>query len=279
MTDNTASPGSSGAGQQTPTDSNSPFEVAEFIVKQLMAKLDVMKLGQITAVHGGAGAIDKAGTVDVQLLVSQLDGAGNATPQGIVYGIPWSRMQGGKNALICDPEVGDIGYISCADRDISNVKSAVTNGKSPKVNPGSYRIYSVSDGVWVGGCLNVAPEQYIVFTATGIRIVDKSGNSVAMTATGMTLTDSVGNVIKMASDGITATPKAGLLFTVDGNSVLKGNVQIQGMIQSVAGGTYDHDITTTGNVIANGVGLTTHIHTQTPDSHGDTEQPTSIGTG
>lgn len=279
MTEQTAAPGSSGAGQQTPTDSNSPFEVSEFIVKQLMAKLDVMKLGQITAVHGGAGAIDKAGTVDVQLLVSQLDGAGNATPQGIVYGIPWSRVQGGKNALICDPEIGDIGYISCADRDISNVKSAVANGKSPKVNPGSYRIYSVSDGVWVGGCLNVAPEQYIVFTATGIRIVDKNGNSVAMTSDGMILTDSVGNVIKMASDGITTTPKAGLPFTVNGNSVLNGNVQIGGLIQSLAGTTYAHDITTTGDVKAGSVGLKTHIHTQGNDSHGDTESPTSVGSG
>lgn len=278
MTEQTAAPGSSGAGQQTPTDSNSPFEVSEFIVKQLMAKLDVMKLGQITAVHGGAGAIDKAGTVDVQLLVSQLDGAGNATPQGIVYGIPWSRVQGGKNALICDPEIGDIGYISCADRDISNVKSAVANGKSPKVNPGSYRIYSVSDGVWVGGCLNVAPEQYIVFTATGIRIVDKNGNSVAMTADGMTLTDSVGNVIGMASGGITITPKTGQPCTVMGNLVVTGNFQLGGALQSQTGTRYGGLITTSGDVIAGTISTKNHVHAQPNDSHGDTEQPTNAPT-
>jgi len=205
-TDPTSNSGSVGAGQQYPSDSNSEFDVICFIVRQMMSTLETMKLVKITAVHGGGGAIAKAGTVDVQLLVNQLDGAGNATPHGIVYGIPWWRLQGGTGAVICDPVVGDIGYVLCADRDISNVKTAVEAGKSAQTNPGSFRKYSVSDGIYVGGCLNGVPTQYLAFTADGIL-----------------WTDAAGNVLKSTSAGFEMTP-AGGIFKVNGQIQATGEV-------------------------------------------------------
>jgi hypothetical protein len=130
--------------------------------------------------------------VDVLPLVSQVDGNGNATPHGTVTGLPWSRVQGGKNAIICDPQVGDIGYVVACDRDISGV---VRSGKQS--TPGSSREFDVADGIYAGGCLNVAPNQYLVFTTSGVRLVDSFGNSIAMTATGMTLADCNANQIVM----------------------------------------------------------------------------------
>lgn len=183
----TAASGSTGVGQQTPEDSNSPFTVRDFHIRQLMATLDTMKLVKVTAVTG-TGAGSRAGTVDVQLLVNSIDGAGNATKQGIVYGIPWMRIQGGRNALVCDPQVGDIGYVICSDRDISSVKAAVTGGKNPITNPGSNRKYSISDGVYVGSILGAIPERYIAITDTGIKIADNHGNVVEMSSSGIKLT-------------------------------------------------------------------------------------------
>ena len=51
----------SGYGQQTPEDSNSDLGAVAFIVRQMMAQMDTMKLVQVVAVHGGAAAIAAAG--------------------------------------------------------------------------------------------------------------------------------------------------------------------------------------------------------------------------
>lgn len=169
-----------GYGQQRPDDTSSNFNVMCFIVRQMMAQMETMRLVQVKAVHGGAGAIAAAGTVDVLPLVNQIDGNGNPTPHGIVYGIPWWRLQGGTGAVICDPAVGDTGYVVVSNRDISVVKK--TQAQS---NPGSFRKFDLADGIYVGGVLNQIPTQYIVFTADGIQIVDLSGNQITMSASGI----------------------------------------------------------------------------------------------
>ena len=273
----TDSPGFS-YGQETPSDHGSDFEVITFICRQMMAQMHTMKLVKVTAVHGGAGAVAKAGTVDVLPLVNQVDGNGNKQEHGTVNGIPWSRTQGGQNAVICDPQVDDIGYVVAADRDISNVKATAKQS-----NPGTFRKFDIADGVYAGGCLNVAPNQYLVFTADGIRLVAKSGNSVAMAAAGITLTDVTGNVVSTTSGGIALTPKAGQPVTINGNAVVTGSLLLGGNIESQTGGVYAGDIKTVGNMIAgqgtgDQVGLKTHTHTQPNDSHGDTEAPTSAPT-
>lgn len=173
----------SGFGQQEPTDTTHDLNTICFVVRQLIERLDTMKLVQVQAVHGGGGAIAAAGTVDVLPLVNQVDGNGNSTLQGTVYGIPWWRLQGGNGAVICDPQQGDIGYVVCADRDISNVKST-----QAQANPGSFRKYHISDGIYVGGVLNGSPKQYIVFTSSGIEIVDINGNKIAMSSSGISVT-------------------------------------------------------------------------------------------
>lgn len=259
-----------GYGQQDPNDSASDFNLITFIVRQMMAQLDTMKLVQVKAVHGGGGAIAAAGTVDVLLLVNQLDGNGNATQQGTVYGLPWYRLQGGKNAVICDPLVGDIGFVVCADRDISAVK----NSKA-QANPGSLRKFDIADGIYVGGILNAVPDQYLAFADGKITLADKNGNSILLNSSGITLTDKSGNTFVMSSSGTALTPASGQPFTVNGNTVVTGNFLLGGTIQAQPGGIYTHSITTSGDVIASGKSLATHTHTQPPDSRGDTEQPTS----
>lgn len=272
-----------GYGQQDPNDASDDFNKTSFLVRQMIGRMDTMKLVQVKAVHPaeGDGEVKAAGTVDVQPLVNQIDGGANATPHGTVYGIPWSRNQGGKNAVVCDPEVGDIGYVVVSDRDISALKAA-----KKRSNPGSFRQFNIADGVYAGGALNVAPEQYLVFTSTGVRLVDKNGNSIATTADGMTLTDSKGNVVSMAAGGIAITPKSGEPVTINGSLIVRDNLQLGGAFEALAGGgaPYAHDLKVTGDVIGGfgtggQVGLKTHTHTQGNDGHGDAEQPTAAPTG
>lgn len=187
-----------GYGLATPGDISSDIAAAVFIARQIVNKISVAKLVQVKAVTGGG--VNPAGTVDVLPLVQQIDGNGYGTPHGVVPGLPWIRVQGGKNAVICDPQVGDVGLVVFADADISVLKAQTPGFSSAKgFVPSTRRRFDMADGVYVGGCLEVAPEQYLIFTATGVRLVDKNGNSVSMGPTGMTLADNNANQIIMAA--------------------------------------------------------------------------------
>jgi hypothetical protein len=114
------------------------------------------------------GGVSPVGTVDVQPLVNQMSGDRKPTPHGTVYGVPYFRLQGGTDAVILDPKVGDIGMCAFASRDISAVKVA----KAP-ANPGSFRMYDWADGLYFGGLLNGAPTQYVRFYAGGVDVVSR----------------------------------------------------------------------------------------------------------
>jgi hypothetical protein len=255
----------SGYGFQLPSDGISDLAGVAFMVRQLVAVLDTMKLAQVVAVRGGGVA--PAGVVDVQLLVNQIDGATppNATPRGIVTNIPWSRVAGGMNAVICDPQVNDIGYVVAADRDISVVKTTFA-----KANPGSQRRFSISDGVYTSMALNVTPNQYLVFTSTGVRLVDKNGNSVAMSDTGITLTDLSRNVIQTSSSGIVVQIGGTTIMQVMSSGiVVTGTITSSWNIQS-----------TGGNLIgSSGVDLDNHTHPVTAIKSGTDTVETGPPTG
>ncbi len=263
---NQSNQGDFGYGQQDPNVATSDFNATAFLVSQMIGQLDIMKLVKVMKVttgEGGAGdAPGKSGTVDVQPLVSQIDGNGNGTPHGTVHNIPWTRQQGGKNAIVIDPLAGDIGYVICADRDISSVKETGAVGPAP-----TRRKYNLSDGVYIGGVLNVAPDQYLQWTEDGIRIVDKHGNSYTSN-----------------SSGITLKPAAGLPVTIDGPLIVnqlftaKNGMQLAGTIAGIGGGTYSGDVHTSGtvtgdtDVVAAGKSGAHHTHPVTT-APGNTGQP------
>lgn len=144
-----------------------------FLVASLLAKQQTSAVVQVKAVRGGG--MDAVGFVDVQPMVAQIDGAGNTTPHGTVHNLPFFRLQGGANAIILDPQPGDIGLAVFASRDISAVKST----RAP-AQPGSRRRFDMADGLYIGGFLNGAPTQVIAFTAEGISVT--SPTKVTITA-------------------------------------------------------------------------------------------------
>lgn len=161
-------------GAASAGDSLTEFGAISFLVNQILNGRNVATLAKVMAVTN-AGGLESVGFVDVMPMVNHLDGDGNAVPNQTVRGLPYFRIQGGANAIILDPQVGDIGVAIFADRDISAVKASKAIS-----NPGSLRRSNKADGLFMCGWLNSAPSQYVQFIGNSINIV--SPGKVTITA-------------------------------------------------------------------------------------------------
>lgn len=162
-------------GSRQPASGATEFDAISFIVQQLINQMWTITLVEVKAVHGGG--VNQPPTVDVLPLVNQVDGRGQPTPHGTVYGIQCARIKFGTSAIICDPEVGDIGVMACSSHDTSSV---IAN--QGQANPGSYRRFSASDGVYLASVLGATPTTYIQLAANGDVNISASGNTVKVIA-------------------------------------------------------------------------------------------------
>lgn len=191
-----------------------------------------------------SGGISAIGQVDVQPLVSAVDGSGKAWPHGIIHNVPYMRIQGGSNGIILDPVVGDIGIASVCDRDISTVKNA------KKVSaPGSNRKNDMSDMVYLMTIIGAAPTQYVQFGSGGITI--HSPTKVIVTAPNVEIT--AGTECKITAPTIT----------------------LNGALNQTSGGaaTFSGSMTVTGDVTAAGTSVHTHKHGGVTTGGGQTGTP------
>ena len=148
---------------QQPTSAATEFQELQFFIDQRIARIQTCTVVKVEAVYPPSSGL--VGTVDVLPLVGQVDGAGNVIPHKTIFRRPYSRVQGGSNAIILDPAVGDIGIVVFASRDIS---SAVASSKQSP--PGSGRKYDYSDGLYLYSLARGVPTQFIDFTDGGITI-------------------------------------------------------------------------------------------------------------
>lgn len=147
-------------------------EVNELVhsVRRLLAKFHTSLPVQVLRCTNDGG-VSPVGSVDLLVLVNQVDAAGNTvSPGATVYDVPYSRYQGGANAVILDPEVGDLGLACFCERDISIVMANHAAG-----NPGSNRRNSISDAIYVAAFPNATPTQYVRFSVSGIAAVSPVG--------------------------------------------------------------------------------------------------------
>lgn len=173
-------------GNQNRFTQASDYNSLVFLFNQLLKNKHTMTLVQVKSVEDGK--------VDVLPLVMMLDAKGLPHSHGILYSLPFVRLQGGNSAIVCDPQVNDIGLAIFSDRDIGNVIES-----KKESSPNSHRVMSMSDGVYLSGLLNADPTQYIKFNGGFIDILSAltqiSGNlSVKTGATG-SFTSPTGQVI------------------------------------------------------------------------------------
>jgi len=251
-------------GQLGLSTATSQHNIDYFRIQQQLARVRTMQLVEVVAATS-TGQVAPAGFLNVTLLINQIDSIGNSTPHQTIFQVPYLRLQGGANAVIMDPQVGDIGWCGFADRDISAiVRSRITNNFPflgalvNRFNPASYRKFDLADAVYIGGVLNGTPSQYMTFSSAGINVT--SPTAITLNAPSITMT--APNITMAASTEIVLnTP----------------TTQIDGNLTSGAGSgntaTFNGSISATGQVTGNGIPLSTHIHTGVQSGSSDTGGP------
>ncbi len=190
-------------GAQDPQSDQGEYNTFAFLIAQAIARLSTSGIVKIIAVDD-PGGVALAGRVDVQPMVNQLDGSLVQWPHGIIYSLPYFRLQGGASAIVITPTVGDIGVALYADRDISTVKATRDFGP-----PGSLRRFDMADGMYFGGILNAAPTQYILLNADGITLTSPTGVIINAESTINGNTDINGDTVIDGDGETTGTFKAG----------------------------------------------------------------------
>ena len=212
----------------------------EMLVQHMMGKAYTITLVMVEAVE--AGAEGPVGFVDVKPMVHMLDGAGNIHELGTQYHVPYFRLQGGSNAVIIDPQVGDIGICAFASRDISAVKR---NKKASA--PSSRRQFDCSDGLYIGGVLNGAPSQFIHFMSNGIKVfspqkITLDGGSIEILSKGAVTTTAAG-AITSESASFTANTQETAKFTGAGGLHTEGEIKSDTDVKagSISLNSHDHE--------------------------------------
>lgn len=166
------------AGQGDRQSGTSEWNRMDAAIRSVMNKMATMTLVKVLALRGR--------TVDIQPIVAQLDGAGNAVPHGTIHNVPVWRYQAGGVAVIVDPVAGDIGMAVFAHSDISTAKATGTD--SP---PGSKRRFDWADAVYLGGLFGSEPTTSIRLGPDGVSIDSDQPvviNAAVQAKQGMTVT-------------------------------------------------------------------------------------------
>jgi hypothetical protein len=239
---------STAVGQANPFSDASEFNMLDFIIARATDEMQTVSIGQVSAVNTGAQ------TVDVQILVNLVTGANTPVEHEVIAGRPYFRLQGGGNAIICDPVVGDIGVVVFASRDITGVVAA-----KGAANPSSNRRFSWSDGIYLGGILNGAPTQYLQFLAAGGGVNIVSPGTVAIQAPATT---NSGTLNVVGNTTLQAT------LAVTGTSTLTGAVTAPGGITTTtiagASAVFSGSVTASSFIGGGGGGSVTSVGISTP---------------
>lgn len=221
--------------------------------------------------------VNIVGFVDIQLMIEQTNGQKKGNETAIICNVPYVRIQGGTNAVIIDPEINDLGVAIFASRDITNFKEA--RRQTP---PATWRKFSISDAIYIGGIRNQKPVQYIHFRNDGIEIyspkrVHITTPTVLIDSDNTTINTSAKTTIN-ANGGceINAETTNNGNVLINGNTKISGNLLVGGIIGQTgeAGGGGNVSLIGPVNVIndlhAEGISVAHHTHT-CPD--GGTSEP------
>jgi hypothetical protein len=224
----------------------SNYSQLNFVIKALISDINTSMPCAVRSVTNN-GSVSPIGYVDIQPLVNQMDGAGNLIPHSTIFNVPYMRIQGGGNAVIIDPQVGDIGIVVFCQKDITKVKN--TKGLS---GAGSRRKFDMSDAVYLHTIISAAPTQYVQFNSAGITIHSPSKVTI--------------NAPSVQIDASTSCSINSPIITLNGQ-VNQGSGSYGG--NAAISGT----LTATVDVVAGGKSLKTHIHSGVTAGGGNTGSP------
>lgn len=195
---------------QTPASVANDWQTTQFMIAARISQIQTLANVVVESVTNDGG-VTAVGRVDVRILVNQQASDGTQIPHGVIHDVPYHRLQGGTNAIILDPQVGDIGVCGFSSRDIQGLKADPQGAKANGVPPSSAAQFSYADGLYFGGFLNGVPVQYIAFSTGGIALV--SPTKVTIQAPEI---DLIGAVVQTAGD-VTMSGKLDVTGEVTGN--------------------------------------------------------------
>ena len=171
-----------------------------YIINNLIANIHTMMPVKILSVTVPPDSLAPIGRCEVLPLVQQIDGSNNVYPMGKIINVPYLRVQGGANAIVIDPQVGDVGLCGFCERDISIVKR--TGELSA---PDTRRKYDINSAVYMFTMMSETPTQYIHFKSSGIDIKttgDLNINGLIIKADGTLVTKDGDTVDKHSHGGV-----------------------------------------------------------------------------
>ena len=171
-----------------------------YIINNLIANIHTMMPVKVLSVTVPADILAPIGRCEVLPLVQQIDGSNNTYDLGKIINVPYLRVQGGSNAIVIDPQVGDVGLCGFCERDISIVKR--TGALSA---PDNRRRYDINSAVYMFTMMSGTPTQYIHFKSSGIDIKttgDLNINGLIIKADGTLITKDGDTVDKHSHGGI-----------------------------------------------------------------------------
>ncbi len=215
-----------------PVQSTMPLNVSSSDTNTLTYILEQFQKGMNTAEIVMVNAIttteDGAKRLTVTPILNQVSAGGQSIQMAPIYNVPFIRMQAGANAIIIDPEVGDIGLVVYCQRDISSVKRM----KFSSLNPSTNRMMSHSDAVYIATIYSINQTEN-----RKIEFVNGSG----------------------ATGKIVITPNGTL--EVDGNMTVSGNVIVTGTVTAA-------DYISAAPAVSGSYNTHVHTQTATPTTEG-----------
>lgn len=193
-------------------------EFKDNVLSILSSELNTGEVVEITEVYSNDNG--PVGFVSVKPMLYRIGADNNNLELGEIHNVPYYRIQGGKNAVICDPQVGDIGFCVFATRDTSLLKRTRT-----RVGPNGKRICDQSDAFLTMTWSKEEAEQYIWFKGDEIHI--KANSKIVLDAPEVSITGklTVSGIIESLTDIIT---KGISLFTHKHGGVQRGSSDTDG---------------------------------------------------
>lgn len=167
----------------------------QYIIENLISKIHTMMPVKILSVTVPDDELAPIGRCEVLPLVQQIDGSNNVYPMGKIINVPYLRVQGGENAIVIDPKVGDVGLCGFCERDISIVKR--TGELSA---PDTRRRYDINSAVYMFTMMSGTPTQYIHFKSNEIHI--KSPTKIVLDAPEVVATGTIDAAIDVTTNNI-----------------------------------------------------------------------------
>ncbi|MGL4897462.1 MAG: Gp138 family membrane-puncturing spike protein [Cetobacterium sp.] len=118
----------------------------QFVISQRLLNINTMIPCEIVKIKNDS-------TIDVRPLNKEVNADGTLEDPPVIFNVPVMQITGNNNLIFIELKQGDIGLVGFCHRDIS---SMVKQKKSNK--PPTKRMFSLSDGIWIGGLFKSSSE-------------------------------------------------------------------------------------------------------------------------